>query len=142
MITGESRPVDKNSADRVIAGTVNEAGLLRGRGDGSRRAHHVGGHHAVGKEVQQSRSRAQALAHHTASWLKIVTVVAGAVTLVGWLAAGADDTFAVERLVMLVVACPRGLGLAIPRVVAIFDDPGVPGTASWSGPAVLKRPGY
>ena len=38
MITGESRPVEKNPGDRVIAATVNDAGSLRVAGDRHRRA--------------------------------------------------------------------------------------------------------
>ena len=44
----------------------------------------------------------------------------GTVTLVAWLAAGAETSFAVERLVtVLVIACPHALGLAVPLVIAI-----------------------
>jgi Cu2+-exporting ATPase len=72
------------------------------------------------EQAQQSRSRAQALADRAAFWLTIMALVAGAVTLVGWLAAGAEPAFAVERLVsVLVIACPHALGLAVPLVIAI-----------------------
>ena len=72
------------------------------------------------EQAQRSRSRAQALADRAASWLTIVALGAGALTFVGWLAAGADAAFAVERLVtVLVIACPHALGLAVPLVIAI-----------------------
>jgi Cu2+-exporting ATPase len=50
----------------------------------------------------------------------LVALGAGALTLVGWLAVGAEPAYAVERLVtVLVIACPHALGLAVPLVIAI-----------------------
>src|SRR5262249_60037625 len=55
-----------------------------------------------------------------ANWLTVVSVGAGALALVGWLAVGTDPAYAVERLVtVLVIACPHALGLAVPLVIAI-----------------------
>ena len=52
-------------------------------------------------------------------------VVAGALTLVVWLALGAAGAFAVERLVsVLVIACPHALGLAVRLVAAISTSLG------------------
>jgi Cu2+-exporting ATPase len=120
MITGESRPVEKNPDDRVIAGTVNETGSLRVEVTGVGEGTMLAGIMRLVEEAQQSRSRAQALADRAAYWLTIAALAAGAVTLVGWLAAGAGGAFAVERLVtVLVIACPHALGLAVPLVIAI-----------------------
>jgi Cu2+-exporting ATPase len=72
------------------------------------------------EQAQSSRSRAQALADRAAFILTIVALVAGAVTLVAWLALRDDPAFAIERVVtVLVIACPHALGLAIPLVIAI-----------------------
>ncbi len=120
MITGESRPVEKNEGDRVIAGTVNAAGSLRVEvtGTGDRTA--IAGIMRLVSEAQGSRSRAQALADRAAFYLTVIAVIAGAATFVTWLLVGATGVFAVERLVtVLVIACPHALGLAIPLVVAI-----------------------
>jgi P-type Cu2+ transporter len=120
MITGESRPIEKAPGDRVIAGTVNEAGSLRVEVTGVGERTMLAGIMRLVDEAQQSRSRAQALADRAAYWLTIVALGAGALTLVGWVAAGAGGAFAVERLVtVLVIACPHALGLAIPLVIAI-----------------------
>jgi len=120
MITGESRPVNKTPGDRVIAGTVNGSGSLRveitGTGDHTALARIM---RLVG-QAQSSRSRAQALADRAAYWLTLVALGAGVVTVVTWLALGASASYAIERLVtVLVIACPHALGLAIPLVVAI-----------------------
>jgi Cu2+-exporting ATPase len=120
VLTGESRPVDKAPDAKVIAGTTNGAGSLRVRvtGTGDRTA--LAGIMRLVEQAQSSRSRAQVLADRAAFWLTWVALGAGAVTLVGWLVAGATPAYAIERLVtVLVIACPHALGLAVPLVVAI-----------------------
>ena len=120
MITGESRPVEKNVGDRVIAGTVNEAGSLRVEVTGTGEKTTLAGIMRLVEQAQQSRSRAQALADRAAFWLTVAALAAGTITFVAWIAAGAEASFAVERLVtVLVIACPHALGLAVPLVIAI-----------------------
>jgi Cu2+-exporting ATPase len=120
MITGESVPVTKKTGDNVVGGTVNGSGSLRVR------IEHVGDETALAgmmrlvEQAQRSRSRAQALADRAAFALTIIAVVAAILTFAGWMAAGAAPSFAIERVVtVLVIACPHALGLAIPLVVAI-----------------------
>jgi Cu2+-exporting ATPase len=120
MVTGESRPLPKKSGDRVIAGTVNGSGSLRIKVTGTGEHTALAGIMRLVEQAQSSRSRAQALADRAAFWLTVAALVSGAITLVGWLSAGAEPSYAVERLVtVLVIACPHALGLAIPLVIAI-----------------------
>jgi P-type Cu2+ transporter len=120
MVTGESRPVTRNPGDRVIAGTVNEAGALRVQVTGTGERTALAGIMRLVAQAQSSKSRAQALADRAASWLTVVALVSGTVTLVAWMALGAEAAYAVERLVtVLVIACPHALGLAVPLVIAI-----------------------
>ena len=121
MITGESRPVDKKEADKVIAGTVNGSGSLRVE------VTRTGEQTALAKimrlveQAQGSRSRAQALADRAAFALTLIALGASVVTLIAWLLLRpGDPAFAIERVVtVLVIACPHALGLAIPLVIAI-----------------------
>ena len=120
LLTGESRPVEKNEGDHVIAGAVNGSGSLRVEvtKTGDRTA--LAGIMRLVEQAQTSRSRAQALADRAAFWLTWIALGAGAVTVSAWLIAGASPAYAVERLVtVLVIACPHALGLAIPLVIAI-----------------------
>ena len=120
MITGESRPVDKKSEDRVIAGTVNQSGSLRVRVTGTGDKTALAGIMRLVAQAQSSRSKAQALADRAAFLLTIIAIVSAAITFAAWLIAGAPIVFAVERVVtVLVIACPHALGLAIPLVIAI-----------------------
>jgi Cu2+-exporting ATPase len=120
MITGESRPVTKDAGDRVIAGTTNGQGSLRVEVTGTGERTALAGIMRLVAEAQNSRSRAQALADRAAYFLTLVAIAAGALTLVGWLAAGASIDFTVMRVVtVLVIACPHALGLAVPLVTAI-----------------------
>jgi Cu2+-exporting ATPase len=120
MITGESRPVDKKPADKVIAGTVNGSGSLRVKvtGVGERTA--LAGIMRLVAQAQSSRSKAQALADRAAFFLTVIAIVSAVITLAAWLLAGSTPAFAIERVVtVLVIACPHALGLAIPLVIAI-----------------------
>lgn len=120
MITGESKPVDKTTGEKVIAGTVNGQGSLRvevmGIGDETALA----GIMRLVEQAQSSRSRAQALADRAAFFLTIIAVASAAMTAIIWAMLGRPWDFIIERVVtVLVIACPHALGLAIPLVIAI-----------------------
>jgi P-type Cu2+ transporter len=120
MITGESRPVDKERGSEVIAGTVNGSGSLRVRITRTGDRTMLAGIMRLVAEAQGSRGRAQDLADRAAYWLTLVAIGVGLLTFVGWLLARGLDNYTLERVVtVLVVACPHALGLAIPLVVAI-----------------------
>ncbi|HEU4800831.1 MAG TPA: heavy metal translocating P-type ATPase [Gemmatimonadales bacterium] len=120
MVTGESRMVSKAEGDTVIAGTVNGEGALRVTVTGTGDRTMLAGIMRLVEQAQGSRSRAQALADRAARWLTYVALVAAAVTVVIWLIVGADTSYAIERMVtVLVIACPHALGLAVPLVIAI-----------------------
>jgi len=120
MLTGESLPVTKESGSTVVAGTVNGSGSLRVEVTGTGDDTALAGIMRLVADAQSSRSRAQALADRAAFFLTFVAIAAGVVTVVVWLAIGDETSFAIERLVtVLVIACPHALGLAIPLVVAI-----------------------
>jgi Cu2+-exporting ATPase len=120
MITGESRPVRKETGGKVIAGTVNGSGSLRVEVTGTGERTALAGIMRLVAQAQTSRSRAQALADRAAFFLTIVAIGAAGVTLVIWSLEGQTASYVIERVVtVLVIACPHALGLAVPLVVAI-----------------------
>jgi P-type Cu2+ transporter len=125
MITGESRPVQKETGDKVIAGTVNGSGSLRVEVTGTGEKTALAGIMRLVEQAQGTRSRAQALADRAAFFLTIVAIGAGTITFVVWLLLGASGSYTIERVVsVLVIACPHALGLAIPLVIAISTTMG------------------
>jgi len=120
MITGESKPVSKKEGVSVIAGTINGDGALKIKVSNIGEKTFLAGVMRLVAEAQASKSRLQILSDRAALYLTVVAVVGGLVTLIAWLAAGADAGFAVARLVaVLVIACPHALGLAVPLVASI-----------------------
>jgi Cu2+-exporting ATPase len=120
MITGESKPVDKEVGDRVIAGAINADGSLR------LQVTAVGGETALAgimrlvEQAQMSKSRTQILADQAAGWLFYIALGVAALTAAAWIIARGFDLFVIERVAtVLVIACPHALGLAVPLVVAI-----------------------
>lgn len=121
MLTGESKPVTKNSGKNVIGGSINGEGSLtievKKTGADSFLSQVIN----LVKEAQESKSKTQDLANRAALWLTIVAIMGGAVTFFVW-AALVDQSiaFALERTVtVMVITCPHALGLAIPLVVAV-----------------------
>ena len=120
MISGESKPVDKSTGDKVIAGAINGDGSLRVRVSATGEGTALAGIMRLVKEAQQSKSRTQILADKAAGWLFYIAVASAALTGLAWAVAQGFDLFALERVVtVLVIACPHALGLAVPLVVAI-----------------------
>jgi len=120
MITGESAPVTKKPANEVIAGTINGDGSLKIKVTKIGEHTFLAGVMRLVQEAQSSKSRLQILSDRAAFYLTIIAVTAGALTFILWLLANAGISFALERLVaVLVITCPHALGLAIPLVASI-----------------------
>ncbi|MDR7421859.1 MAG: heavy metal translocating P-type ATPase [Armatimonadota bacterium] len=118
FLTGESRPVPKAPGAEAIAGAVNGEGALVVEVRRTGEATTLSQIRRLVEEAQASRSRFQALADRAASWLTLIALAGGALTLVAWLALGAAADFALTRTVaVMVIACPHALGLAIPLVI-------------------------
>ena len=120
MLTGESQPVEKGEGDEVIGGAVNGEGSItvevRRTGGDTYLAQVI----ELVRQAQETRSRTQDLANRAALWLTLIAVGAGTLTLVAWLGAGREFSFALERMVtVMVITCPHALGLAVPLVVAV-----------------------
>ena len=120
MLTGESKPVEKDVGLEVVAGTVNGSGSLRVQVTGTGEKTALAGIMRLVEEAQTSRSRAQTLADRAAFFLTVVASGSGLITWIVWLSVADEPAFAVQRFVtVLVIACPHALGLAIPLVIAI-----------------------
>jgi P-type Cu2+ transporter len=119
MITGESRAVEKQPGDHVVAGTVVAASSIRIRVDAVGDETTLAGIQRLVEEAQQSRSRAQALADRFAAALFYVAVSAGIITFLVWAFLGQIDASVTRTVTVLVISCPHALGLAIPLVTAI-----------------------
>ncbi|MCF8068688.1 MAG: heavy metal translocating P-type ATPase [Desulfobacterales bacterium] len=118
MITGESLPVDKNSGDSVIGGTINQAGYLKFK------ATRVGNKTALSQiiklvqEAQGSKAPIQAIADRVAGIFVPSIITIAFLTFVIWWALTGDFVTSMIRLVaVLVIACPCALGLATPTAI-------------------------
>src|ERR1700686_3464483 len=124
MITGESRTVSKAPGTAVIAGTVASGGSLRvsitAIGDQTA----LSGIMRLVATAQASGSRTQALADRSAAILFYVAVVSGAITFTYWWSSGDKEHALIRTATVLIIACPRALGLAIPLVIAISTSLG------------------
>ncbi len=120
MITGESKAVFKEMGSEVIAGTINGDGFLKIKVTKIGEETFLAGIKRLIKEAQKSKSRLQLLADVFAKYLTFIAIGVGTLSFVLWLIFQKDLTFALERLVtVLIIACPHALGLAVPLVVAI-----------------------
>ena len=119
LLTGESKPVHKQTKDKVIGGAVNGDGVLRTKIERTGEETYLSQVIKLVSQAQESRSRTQDLANRAAAFLFYVAVTVGVITFLVWFSLG-NSQFALTRSVtVLVIACPHALGLAIPLVVAI-----------------------
>ncbi|WP_332737634.1 copper-translocating P-type ATPase [Flavihumibacter sp.] len=120
MLTGESMPVQKEKDAKVIAGSVNENGVIKVRVTGTGSDSYLNKVIQLVQSAQAAKSNTQNLADKVAKWLTIISIIVGVLTFIYWITKAQGIPFALERLVtVMVTACPHALGVAIPLVVAI-----------------------
>lgn len=111
MITGESKPVEKNAGDKVIGGAINGDSSLRVRVTATGAETALVGIMRLVEQAQQSKSNTQILADKAAGWLFYIALAVAAVTAAAWLVAVGFKIDVLERVVtVLVIACPHALG--------------------------------
>ncbi|MFP4087902.1 MAG: copper-translocating P-type ATPase [Desulfobacteraceae bacterium] len=121
MLTGESKPVEKEAGSQVIGGAINGEGALTAEVQKTGKDSYLSQMIYLVEKAQQSKSKSQDLANRAALWLTVIALSCGALTLIIWLGViGRDFTFSLERTVtVMVITCPHALGLAVPLVVAV-----------------------
>lgn len=120
MLTGESVPVKKAKGEKLIGGAINGDGVLKVQVTGAGNDSYLSKVINLVQSAQSTKSRTQNLANKVAKWLTIISITVGIITLIIWLTAGRELSFALERMVtVMVTSCPHALGVAIPLVVAI-----------------------
>jgi len=121
LISGESKPVEKQEGSKVVAGSIVLDGSL------TVILSRVGEHSTIGQiqklieQAQGTKPRSQRIADKASAILTFVAGTAALLTLVVWTAViGEPFVFAVTlAITVLVIACPHALGLAIPTVMTI-----------------------
>ena len=118
MMTGESKPVDKGPAARIIGGSLNGEGVLLARvaavGAESTLARII---RAV-QDAQAGKAPVQRLADRVTSvFVPVILLIALLTFGLWWLLAGAWEQGLINAVSVLVIACPCALGLATPAAI-------------------------
>lgn len=119
MVTGESKPVQKDEDDKLIGGSINKDGSLEIEIENIGKDSYLSKVIDMVQRAQKSKSKTQDLADRAAFWLTIIALTVGFATLIIWYLITKDATFALARMAsVMVITCPHALGLAMPLVVA------------------------
>jgi Cu+-exporting ATPase len=118
MMTGESVPMEAVETDTVTAGTIALTGRLVVRavavGESTQLAQLI----ALVGRAQADKAAIQRLADRVSGVFVPLVLAAAALTLAGWLLAGAPAERAFSAgLAVLIIACPCALGLATPAAL-------------------------
>lgn len=120
MVTGESMPVRKQPADKVIGGTIN------GQGSFVMRAERVGRDTMLAQivrmvsQAQRSRAPIQRLTDIVAGWFVPAVILIAILAFAAWSIWGPPPAMGyalIAAVSVLIIACPCALGLATPMSI-------------------------
>ena len=115
LLTGESKPVEKNEGDLVIGGSTNGSGVLFVKVSQTGDASFLSQVQNLVAEAQNQPSRGENRAKRVAGWLFYIAVFAALTALIAWVIFADLPTAISFTVTTLVIACPHALGLAIPE---------------------------
>jgi P-type Cu+ transporter len=122
MVTGESMPVSRRAGDRVIGGTLNQAGSFVMRADKVGRDTMLARIVDMVASAQRSRAPVQRLADQVAAWFVPAVIAVALAAFAAWALFGPEPRLAygmVAAVTVLIIACPCALGLATPMSIMV-----------------------
>ena len=127
LVTGEAIPVEKETGNRVVGGTVNGTGSM------IIQAEKVGSQTLLARivqmvaQAQRSRAPIQRQADRVSAWFVPAVVLVAIGTFLVWALAGPQPRMAyaiVNSVAVLIIACPCALGLATPISIMVAAGKG------------------
>jgi P-type Cu+ transporter len=122
MVTGESMPVSKTNGDRVVAGTLNQAGSFVMRAEKVGRDTLLAQIVQMVASAQRSRAPIARLADQVAAWFVPLVIAVALAAFAAWSVFGPEPRFTfalVAAVSVLIIACPCALGLATPMSIMV-----------------------
>ena len=120
MLTGESLPVSKTVGSQVWGATINTNGSFIFKTQKIGKDTVLSSIIEMVKQAQASKAPIARLADKVSGVFVPIVMSISLVTLVAWLLAGRDISFALRCAVsVLVIACPCSLGLATPIAIMV-----------------------
>ena len=125
MMTGESVPADATEGDIVTGGTVALTGRLVVRADKTGKDTQLSQLIRLVEQAQAQKAGIQRAADRISGVFVPTVLACSALTLAGWLLAGATAERAFSAgLAVLIIACPCALGLATPTALVAASGRG------------------
>jgi len=125
MLTGESLPVEKQTASEVTGGSINGEGMVKCR------AVRVGEDTSLSKiiklveDAQGKKAPIAKLADIVSGYFVPIVLVIALAAAAAWALSGKDFNFVLTIFVsILVIACPCALGLATPTAIMVGTGKG------------------
>ena len=120
MLTGESLPVEKATADAVTGATINLEGAFTLEATAVGRDTALGQIVALVRSAQQSKAPIERLADRIARVFVPSVLGIAALTFLGWWLLATDPAGGVVAAVaVLIIACPCAMGLATPTAILV-----------------------
>ena len=142
-LTGESIPVDKSEGDHVSAATMNQSGYLKAK------ATKVGKDTTFSEIIQMvsdassTKAPIARIADKVSGIFVPCVIVISIVVMIGWLLAGRDLSYALERAIsVLVISCPCALGLATPVAIMVGNGAGAKNGILFKTSEALENAGH
>ncbi len=122
MVTGESMPVTKEAASKLIGGTINQTGGLVMRAEKIGRDTMLARIVQMVAEAQRSRAPIQRLADRVSGWFVPVVIAVAVLAFIVWSLVGPPPAMGyglIAAVAVLIIACPCALGLATPMSIVV-----------------------
>jgi P-type Cu+ transporter len=119
MISGESKPVDKNVGDHVVGSTINNTGSFRFRATQVGKDTFLQQIVKMVQEAQGSKAPIAKLADVVSSYFVPAVLVISLITFAVWFFLGNLPFAVITSVTVLIIACPCALGLATPTAIMV-----------------------